>query len=713
MPRKKRPENNIDTVDSFYSDVIKEGMLYATIVHCPFVGTISSFDIPDMPEGYFFFGAKDIPGKNYIITNGIKTPIFTSQTASYEGEPVGIVVGKDKNQISKIISQIEIQPDEKATLDALDAISEKFYSNNKTENNQSSPDSSKIIAERIIKIGTIIEESDDSEKAKADETTLRDEQTEKKSDTDDNTDSEISADKKPQKISLKSSMTPFVPNWLETNGACCLVKNGEYTIYTGTKCPEKLKSDLSSVFDVPEENIVIKKTKISACTDGLWRTTTFAAIAALAAIKLEKPVMLSLDRSEENQVVAQYPKTKITHEAYVEENGKIVSLKTDIKVDVGAFNPYAQIIADRLAIASCNVYQFDNMQISVTATTSENPPTGLPSHMIDTPAFFAIENLMNKIALEKQLLPLDVKEINCQNAESMFLHDPKRIKSVYNALIPDYNKHIPDTSFNIKYIAFNRSNKLERSRLFKAIPLRGVGIACTFNGSDYADDFLSNKTQQVEISLDAEDNIVVNSFLPLNEIKAFWNSIIEKELDIPKNKVKYEKTDDFGSMSVLTELFEKCIFDMKKRRKTEKEFPIICKRKKLSISKTQWNTKTFTGKPFSETSFGGAIVELQSDKYTNDITIKNISIAVECGKIISEAAVIRSIKIAVDKELSNLVKGKTFICDNISISTIKSDFPPSSIADIVHNTLPAAFASSLSNTLGKDISNLPFSFDMR
>lgn len=675
MPRKKRSENNIDTVDAFYSDVIREGMLYAAIVPCPFLGTISSFTIPELPEEYFFFSAKDIPGKNYIITNGIKTQIFASQTASYEGEPFGIVVGKDKKQISKIISQIEIQASEESTLDALD----DFYPNNETNNEQNKSDSLKIVAERVVKIGTIIE---------------------------DNSDSENSGDKKLEKISLKSSMTPFVPNWFETNGACCLVKNGEYTIYTSTKSPEKLKADLASVLDIPEENIAIKKTKISACTDGLWRTTTFSAIAAVAASKLEKPIMLILDRSEENQSIAQYPKTEISHEAYIDENGKIVSLKTDIKVDVGAFNPYAQTVVDRLAIATCNVYQFDNLQISVTAITSENPPTSLPSHMIDTPAFFAIENLMNKIALEKKLFPIDVKKINCQNNESMFLNKPQRIKSIHDALVSG-------SSFNRKYVTFNDSNKLDRGRIFKSIPLRGVGVACAFNGSDYADDFISNKTQQVEISLDAEDNIVVNSFLPLNEIKVFWNSIIEKELGIPKNKVKYEKNDDFGSMSVLTELFEKCVSDIKKRRKTENEFPIVCKRKKQPISKTQWNAITFTGKPFYETSFGGAVVELQFDKYTNEIAIKNILIAVECGKIISEAVVTRSVKLAIAKELSNLVKDKTFLCDNISVLTIKSDFYPSSIADIVHNTLPAAFASALSNTLGRDISKLPFSFDIK
>lgn len=715
MPRKKRSENNIDTIDSFYSDVIKEGTLYATIVRCPFLGPISSFNIPEMPEGYFFFDAKDIPGKNYIITNGIKIPIFANQTVSYKGEPVGVVVGKEKNQISKIISQMEIQLDEKSMLDALSYISEKFYSSDKTKNALDTASSTKVIAERAIKIGTIIEDSENS----AEQNTCDSNENEILSEpqTNDGKGDEFSSDKKSdkkiEKISVTSKMRQFVPNWLETNGAYCFWKNGEYTIYTGTNCPENLKTDLSNVLDIPEENIAIKKTKASDCTDGLWRTTIFSAIASLAAMKTEKPVMLTLDRSEENQFIPQYAQTEILHEAYIEETGKIVSLKTDIKVDVGAFNPYAQIIVDRLAIASCNMYQFENAQISVTASTSENPPTGLPAHKIDTPAFFAIENLMNKIALKKKLLPLDVKEINCQKTESMFLCKPQRIKSVYNALVPNYDKHIPDTEFNVKYIAFNRSNKLERGKLFKFIPLRGIGIACAFNGSDYADGIFSSKTQQVEISIDKEDNIVVHSFLPLNEMKLFWNSVIEKELGIPKNKIKYEKCDDFGSISILTELFEKCVSDIKKRRKTEKEFPIVCKRKKQPISKTQWNTKKFAGNPFYETSFGGTVVELQVDKYTKEITIKNIFVAVDCGKVISEAVAVRSIKLAISKDLSNLVKGKIFSCDNISISMIKSDFSPSAIADIVHNTLPAAFASALSNALGRDIHKLPFSFDNR
>ena len=73
MPRKKtdsKLQKRSLEAAGFYSDCMKEDMLYAVLIRSPAsAGSVKSIVLDDIPEGYQLFTAEDIPGSKKIEIN--------------------------------------------------------------------------------------------------------------------------------------------------------------------------------------------------------------------------------------------------------------------------------------------------------------------------------------------------------------------------------------------------------------------------------------------------------------------------------------------------------------------------------------------------------------------------------------------------------------------------------------------------------------------
>ena len=95
--------------NSFYGDRPEDFFLSAVLVRSPVPdGTIRSIEHACLPEGYSLFTAKDIPGENAVHTFEAEFPVFASENISYEGEPVGILVGPDYGVLLRLLSELNI-----------------------------------------------------------------------------------------------------------------------------------------------------------------------------------------------------------------------------------------------------------------------------------------------------------------------------------------------------------------------------------------------------------------------------------------------------------------------------------------------------------------------------------------------------------------------------------------------------------------------------
>lgn len=721
MPKKegtvKQRKRSMEAI-GFYSDSSREGTLYAVLVRSPAAtGKIKGVTIPELPEGYYLFTASDIPGKKKLLVNNQEWKIFGYDDVSYSGEPVGILCGPDENKVLELLENVSVNFD----IDSLESALKKamkYHRRPVVNFSKKENDLSSFVSEinELPSLDTVLDNRR-IEQNKEEEVAYREIKTGlflKKS--------LAQADKKlfentQDYITTENWKLTFLPPlWKETCGSFCW-KEGKYLhISAPTRWTKHLMTTVADSLNIPVENIIVHKTKTSGVfSKGLWRTSVVSAQVALASYLTSKPVKLVLTQEEQDSYMAPGVDTKITYKTAVTKEGILKGISATIDIDVGCFNPFAQEIADRMAIVACNYYKPQNVHVTARAHTSKNPPTSICIRGIDSQIFFAIENQMQKIAEQTNLLPVELRKINYENNDNEY-------PFIFDCENPTecINKAIQISDFNRKYSSYNMDavdRVQENSNPFFALPLRGIGIATSFNVSDFygSTSFISDC--KVEVTLLQNEHMVIHALNPSQGIQEIWKKTAADILKIKKDNItidsEYELADlpeppedAINSISTINELIKKACLDIEKKR-FHNALPITVKKSQSAALKKNWDNESFSGRPFGPASFATAVVEVELDTYTYNERIKGIWLAIDCGELFDKAAALRAIRLEIQQQLEMLVKDKSIPCDNITITFIESKNKAGQIGDLVRNTLPAAFSSALSLALATQLTKLP------
>ena len=95
---------------TFVSDLEFENQEWARLIRCNDAGAnIIDIEIPDLPEGFSFFSAKDIVGKNSISFLKTEIPVFADEKIEYAGQAVGILTGPDKKKLLELSNLFQIR----------------------------------------------------------------------------------------------------------------------------------------------------------------------------------------------------------------------------------------------------------------------------------------------------------------------------------------------------------------------------------------------------------------------------------------------------------------------------------------------------------------------------------------------------------------------------------------------------------------------------
>lgn len=727
MTKKKKLNNekffSLEARD-FYSDYTDDGLLYASLIRSPAgTGSVSKISIPDLPEDYFIFTAKDIPGQNKVNVNGETFQVFTQGNVSFKGEVLGIVVGPDREKVETFAEDAEISFAIDSLESAFQSVEKKYkhpainisgkrrptvadFSSLVAELNQmpsldtvqnskrnSRKEEGRTVAERTIKTG--LYKSTSVEKAEAE---LFSEGIKEFSET--------------WELQQADSL------WQETSGAFCKMEEDALHVCTPTKWAFLLQDILMQALNLPEDKIYIHKTKTSGMySNGIWKNAILATQVATASYITKKPVKLVFSQAEETEFMKPGVVSNYFYKTGVTEDGIINSMHLEVEVDVGNANPYAQEIIDRLVIASIGIYKPENLYISAKAVTSNEPPSSIYPRIIDAQSFFALENHMQAMAKEMHLLPDEFRMKNTEtNKKDFFISIP--VPAINETL----SKSIKESDFNRKFFSFNlnaNQRNAHYTESFFALPLRGIGFSCAYDGSGYFGKTIFSCDQKMEVTFNSPDDIVIHSMKPSSVVENIWKktaaeifqvetSAVKINSEFPAKDIPNMPEETSSNISVMTFLLKKCCLEIQKKR-FHSPLPISSKKTLPASIKNKWNNDSFTGIPFHAVSFASVVIELELDSYTYMEKIKGIWMTVCCGELFDKKAAERSLKLAIQQELLTLVENSKLECENIRIFFIQSEESPGQIGELVHNTIPSAFSSALSMALSTRITTVPVS----
>lgn len=671
MATRRKPSGRqlVNFASSFFSDLKPEGLVYAVLIRSPLsMGRIRSITHPHLPEGYFLYTAKDIPGSKTISILGTTIPLLADEVVSYQGEPLGILVGPDKIYLQQLVKEVVI----------------RFH---KVEERSLSTD---VLEEQDIVACRMLSDGGDAELLFAE------------------------AD-----IPLEGSYSSncYSTQCGEAAGGLALYKDDTLVLYAPVQWFSQVRRSIAAGLGILPQQVEIRKTLVAGGrNNSQWYSALLSAQVATAAYLCRKPVRILLTREEQELYYERPAPVVVNYRSSVAPNGKILAMIVSIVVDTGIYNPFINELISRMVVAALGVYNPPVYKIEAYAIRSQTPPTALTLQRMDSQIFFALETHLYEIARRVGRMPHEVRLLNHEVSPTKpftfnFTHLEKVMQTV-----------VDKSSFQRKYWSFNLTKEdSPEKKLTSPVPVRGIGLSCAFEGSGFLGSIQYTSDLTMELTLEKDGSVAIHTYPPSPSIRDIWIKIVAKELDVPEMNIRIDgnfhpdseplhPAGFFGNVGVMTHLLRKCCTAIQKKR-FQQALPIRVSRGLTSSQKKQWNQESFSGEPFFSTATGAAIAEIELNPYTFKTIVRGIWIAIEGGEILSKEKAVSSIKAAVRESLRELVLMEEMDVKDIFIELLSGRREPKQLGGLVYSLLPSALTAAISQAYNTMVSNIPLEYN--
>lgn len=583
----------------YVCDMTLPNMQYAYMVRSTIArGRIKAIHVPELPEGYYFISAKDIPaqGKNELWMIAKDWRCFAEDYVLYVGETIGLVVGPDRSVLKRLKAQIKIDYEEQTPAvtidDGIHCVGGPMF----PEKN------SNVMCELFCEKGRPMDEVF----AEADE------------------------------VFEETIETPYQEHvHLETNSAIADMEDGKFVFYASAQCPFYIRKSIAGLLDIPYDDIIVRQCTTGGAFGGKEHFPDVLCGALLVAEnKIRKPIKMVFDREEDTQFSVKRHPSKCIYKTAVKD-GKITGVYGHIYYNCGAYLSSSYVVLQRGVFHGNGVYTFDNTYLK---------GEGIGTNMFPSCAFrgfgapqtlFAIETHLDHLAHHLGVDPLEFK---------MQYLAKKGDETTTNGHIIEEVK-LPE----MLDVITRESDYWRKAKEYKPGCGRGIGIALYNHGGAF-----TGNGEQAIIKAHARlvktgDRVSIPGRLHRNGA-GLQN---EPAQDLRCHARREHRSDRVSrsrhlqgrglrptaasrSTMVVGRLVERAAQEMKERwsegdftTEVEYEHP----------DGYPWDQATFRGDAYLGYGWGVACVEVEVDKLTNEVKTLGVWSSHEIGKAIDELIV--------------------------------------------------------------------------
>src|SRR3984957_16322967 len=205
----------------------------------------------------------------------------------------------------------------------------------------------------------------------------------------------------------------LIPCAMEPRATVAAMVGDEITLWTATQIPHVLRFLIAAVLGIPEQNIRVIAPDVGGGFGSKLQVTAEEFLAVLLARKLGRPVKWTESRSEGNLAVHhgrdQLQRIKIA----ADRDGRIRGLDVDLLADMGAYLMLVTPGVPLLGAFMYNaIYKMDAYRFNCTGVFTTKTPTDAYRGAGRPEATYAIEHIMDDLAAELGVDPLEVRELN-------------------------------------------------------------------------------------------------------------------------------------------------------------------------------------------------------------------------------------------------------------------------------------------------------------
>jgi len=195
--------------------------------------------------------------------------------------------------------------------------------------------------------------------------------------------------------------------YLETNASLAVPgEDGELTIFASTQNPDKTQYFTASCCGLPEHKVVCRMKRMGGAFGGKETRSVFiSAAVGVAAMKLNKPVKMVLDRDEDMWITGTRHPFMGVYKAGAKKDGTLVALDVDLYSNAGYSTDLSESVMDRALFHIDGTYKFPNLRVKgylcMTNTTTNTAFRGFGGPQ----GLFVCETVMTHLADELKMEP--------------------------------------------------------------------------------------------------------------------------------------------------------------------------------------------------------------------------------------------------------------------------------------------------------------------
>ncbi|MDH2423879.1 xanthine dehydrogenase family protein molybdopterin-binding subunit [Sphaerisporangium sp. TRM90804] len=205
----------------------------------------------------------------------------------------------------------------------------------------------------------------------------------------------------------------LIPSAMEPRAVVAETDGDFFTLHSSTQIPHILRIMLAQVTGIPEHKLRVVAPDVGGGFGSKLQVTAEEVILLLLARRLGKPVKWTESRSEGNLTV-HHGRDQIQRLALAADaDGRLRGLRVDLLADMGA---YLMLVTPGIPILGAfmynGIYKMDAYDFTCTGVFTTKMPTDAYRGAGRPEATFAIERLMDELADELSLDPVDLRRRN-------------------------------------------------------------------------------------------------------------------------------------------------------------------------------------------------------------------------------------------------------------------------------------------------------------
>src|SRR5215469_1208413 len=264
----------------------------------------------------------------------------------------------------------------------------------------------------------------------------------------------------------------LIPSAMEPRAVVATDVGGEFTLWSATQIPHVLRVMLALVTGIPEQNIRVIAPDVGGGFGSKLQVTAEEVLALLVTRKLGHPVKWTESRSEGNMTVHhgrdQWQRIRIA----ADRDGRLRGLSVDLLADMGA---YLMLVTPGVPLLGAfmynSIYKWDAYSFRCTGVFTTKMPTDAYRGAGRPEATYAIERIMDELAAELGLDPLELRERN------WITHDEFPYTTVAG-LTYDTGNYEAATARALEMFGYEELRKEQEQRRASGDPVQlGIGIS--------------------------------------------------------------------------------------------------------------------------------------------------------------------------------------------------------------------------------------------